>query len=271
MIFGPDMTAPGAEIIVSRLEMIVAGFLIIISAAEISICGTKISIYVTEILISEAEMIAGVPPIIVSGMKMSVSGPEMIIGLSPIMISLAETIVSLTDLTAGATAMTVSESSMGVDEEEIIVNETGLIAFVWSFVFRFMPRYRAAPHTAGTFIRQRCPSVCDTESLFGIGKPDRLCDSFRFRLPEVLMQIQTPHPHSFLQGAGRTTFSPRPSTASNEWLGFRNYSVLASGLCRSEALSYFAFVNIYEVFTLPYAVLIARYGERRGGIHCPAI
>src|SRR5437870_7446255 len=77
------------------------------------------------------------------------------------------------------------------------------------------------PHTAGTFIRQQCPSVCDTESLFGIGKPDRLCDSFRFRLPEVLMQIQTPHPHNFLQGAGRTTFSPRPSTASNEWLVFR--------------------------------------------------
>src|SRR2546422_9808765 len=84
------------------------------------------------------------------------------------------------------------------------------------------------------------PVECDTESLFGIGKPDRLCDSFRFRLPEVLMQIQTPHPHSFLQGAGRTTFSPRPSTASNEWLGFRNYSVLAAGLWRSETLSYFA-------------------------------
>src|SRR6059058_2246022 len=116
MMCGPDMTASGAEITVSRLEMIVAGFLIIISAAEINI--------------SEPEMIAGVPPIIVSGMKMSVSGPEMIIGLSPIMISLAETIVSLTDLTAGATAMTVSESSMGVDEGEIIVNETGLIGFV---------------------------------------------------------------------------------------------------------------------------------------------
>ena len=91
----------------------------------------------------QAETIAGVPPIIVSGMKMSVSGPEMIIGLSPIMISLTETIVSLTDLTAGATAMTVSESSMGVDAGEIIVNETGLTAFVWSFVFRFMPLYRA--------------------------------------------------------------------------------------------------------------------------------
>src|SRR5438093_12016823 len=264
MMCGPDMTASGAEITVSRLEMIVAGFLIIISAAEISIC-------VAEINISEAETIAGVPPIIVSGIKMSVSGPEMIIGLSPIMISLAETIVSLTDLTAGATAMTVSESSMGVDEGEIIVNETELTAFVWTFIFRFMPLYRAAPNTARTFIRQRCPSVCDTESLFGIGKPDPLCDSFRFRLLEVLMQIQTPHPHSFLQGAGRTTFSPRPSTASNEWLGFRNYSVLPSGLCRSETLSYFAFVNIYEVFTLPYTVLIARYGERRGGIHCPAI
>ena len=39
--------------------------------------------------------------------------------------------------------LNVSESSMGVDEGEIIVNETGLIAFVWSFVFRFMPLCRA--------------------------------------------------------------------------------------------------------------------------------
>src|SRR2546425_10575813 len=128
MMCGPDMTASGAEITVSRLERIVAGFLIIIPAAEISICVTKINI-------SEAETIAGVPPIIVSGMKTSVSGPEMIIGLSPIMISLAETIVSLTDLTAGATAMTVSESSIGVNEGEIIVNETGMPAVGWRFGF----------------------------------------------------------------------------------------------------------------------------------------
>jgi len=60
----------------------------------------------------------------------------------------------LTDLTAGAAAMTVSESSMGVDEGEIIVNETGLIAFVWSFVFRFMPYIgHGAVHSNGIGFR----------------------------------------------------------------------------------------------------------------------
>jgi len=98
---------------------------------------------VTEINISEPETIAGVSPILVSGMEMSVSGPKMIMGVSPMMISLAETIVSLTELTAGATMMTVWDSSMAVDDTEIIVNETELIAFVWSFVFRVTPLYRA--------------------------------------------------------------------------------------------------------------------------------
>src|SRR2546425_4316009 len=225
-------------------------------------CGPDMTASGAEITVSRLEMI-------VAGFLIIISAAEISICVTEINISEAETIVSLTDLTAGATAMTVSESSMGVDEGEIIVNETELTAFVWTFIFRFMPLYRAATTPLAHLFDNDARRVCDTESLFGIGKPDRLCDSFRFRLPEVLMQIQTPHPHSFLQGAGRTTFSPRPSTASNEWLGFRNYSVLASGLCRSETLSYFAFVNIYEVFTLPYAVLIARYGERRGGIHVP--
>jgi len=39
--------------------------------------------------------------------------------------------------------MAVWDSSMAVDDTEIIVNETELIAFVWSFVFRFMPLYSA--------------------------------------------------------------------------------------------------------------------------------
>lgn len=54
----------------------------------------------------------------------------------------------------------------------------------------------------------------DTERLFGIREPDRLYDSLRFRLPEVLKQTQslTPHPY---KGAGRITFSPRPSSLTS--------------------------------------------------------
>ena len=44
----------------------------------------------------------------------------------------------------------------------------------------------------------------DTERLFGIREPDRLYDSFRFRLPEVPMQTQSLTRHSpSIQGAGR--------------------------------------------------------------------
>ena len=43
---------------------------------------------------------------------------------------------------------------MDVDEGEIIVNETELTAFVWSFVFRFMPYIEhGAVHSNGTGFR----------------------------------------------------------------------------------------------------------------------
>src|SRR5213593_3924233 len=100
-------------------------------------CGPDMTASGAEITVSRLEMI-------VAGFLIIIAAAEISICVTEISISEAETIVSLTDLTAGATAMTVSESSMGVDEGEIIVNETELTAFVWTFIFRFMPLYRAA-------------------------------------------------------------------------------------------------------------------------------
>src|SRR5881296_1172517 len=175
-------------------------------------CGPDMTASGAEITVSRLEMI-------VAGFLIIISAAEISICVTEINISEAETIVSLTDLTAGATAMTVSESSMGVDEGEIIVNETELTAFVWTFIFRFMPLYRAATTPPAHLFDNDARQCATLKVSSGSGSLIVFAIPFASRYPKFRCRFKLLTPTASYKARGGQPFRPaHQRRVTNGWV-----------------------------------------------------
>ena len=125
----------------------------------------------------------------------------------------------MTDLTAGATAMTVSESSMGVDEGEIIVNETELTAFVWTFIFRFMPLYRAATTPPAHLFDNDARQCATLKVSSGSGSLIVFAIPFASRYPKFRCRFKLLTPTASYKARGGQPFRPaHQRRVTNGWV-----------------------------------------------------